>query len=474
MKSQDQSNFFELNLHEGQQRLVSMIKRFSVVLCSRRFGKTTFIEWLVHIIVQRKWEVAVFSKEAKDVVLLFRDITINYAFCIEKVNTTGRVIYFKNGARMDFFSVANKGRTGEGRGRKYHLVIYDEVQKIDNDVLEEHFTSAVLPALTDYKGKVMFFGTPNGKNTYLYSLAKKGATTSGYQHDEDFEGEKLEHNAEWAFIRMPTTANPLLDPAEIQKIKNEMDELTQQQEFESRFVNYGGTIWCYSLKDVGIQKKTFVSGLRTDFTKPLYFSFDFNKEPMTALCMQKQTTTRPQFISDISIVKEFKLGGSGTKASIYDTCQAIREWIFAHTGTKIGKWYEGINQDGTQRVVYNAKCYFAIHITGDASGNTGDGRQRQPETYYQIIKDELGLTDLHFHVPKRNPFHAESFIQVNRYLQMHPHLKIDQHQCPNLRNDMLRITANPDRTIAKKAGEKTQADLLDNLRYILWNFCNEK
>jgi hypothetical protein len=166
----------------------------------------------------------------------------------------------------------------------------------------------------------------------------------------------------------------------------------------------------------------------------------------------------------VHIVKEFKIGSEERgEASIYDTCQAFREWIFAETNKKIGRW--------SDTAIY--PCTIPLLITGDASGDRSDGRQRVSKTYYEIIQEELQLPARFFVVPKANPLHAESYVQTNTIISMCPDFQIYEDKCQGLRMDCLRIKSDNSRRIIKGKGEERQADLLDNLRYLLNTFCQD-
>jgi hypothetical protein len=273
---------------------------------------------------------------------------------------------------------------------------------------------------------------------------------------------------------METTKNPLIDPLEVEDAARDLDRLTFEQEYKSVFVDYSGEAWVYVLKEKSLQQKVFQPSKKINWdTEQLYISFDFNKIPMTAAVMKKTTlpfkdVEASKYRYGVHIVKEFKLGSEERgEASIYDTCQAIREWVYRETGKKIGAWYEG------NEIKHRYPCTVPIIVTGDASGDRSDGRQKQPKTYYEIIQDELQLPRERIKVPAANPLHADSYVQVNTIISKCPDFQIYEDKCPNLRMDTLRIKANNSRQIIKGKGDERQADLLDNLRYLLNTFCKD-
>jgi hypothetical protein len=448
-------------------------------VCGRRFGKTdlmTVVKWpLIAPALFHGKKVGIFVDDFKDFSESWNKIVDRYGLdkeggLILHKDETKKVMRFVGGGVLDVWSIGNEGRKEKGRGRKYHRVIYEETQKIPDRVLKYHWENVARPCLTDYKGDAYFIGTAAGKNNYWYKLCQRGAR-NGFASVNEYGDEDLIPNNEsdsWCTHRMPTSANPYIDPDEIADVRNDLDRLTYEQEYMCVFVDYDGDSWVYVLKDKELQQKVFQLSRPIRWSEQLFLSFDFNKIPMTALVMQKQTLPhseieRTRYKYGIHFVKEFKIGSiEQGEASIYDTCRAIREWVLRETGRKIGKW-------GDKRF----PCSVPFLITGDASGNRSDGRQKVPKTYYQIIQDELQIAPQKIVVPKANPLHAESYVQTNTIISMCPDVKIYDDTCPNLRLDCLRIKSDNNRRIIKGKGEERQADLLDNLRYLFNTFCQD-
>lgn len=169
------------------------------------------------------------------------------------------------------------------------------------------------------------------------------------------------------------------------------------------------------------------------------------------------TFSRPSW--GCNILKAFKTSET-EQSSIYDVCRLIREWVYEITGMKIGIWPE------TPHISF--PCSFIL-ATGDASGDISDGRQKQPMTYYDIICDELGLVrDSQLIIPSVNPYHTDSFVQVNNWIAKNPEFFIDEDGAAELKKDIFLVKANPDRSINKK--DAMRSHLLDCFRYLLWSF----
>ena len=93
--------------------------------------------------------------------------------------------------------------------------------------------------------------------------------------------------------------------------------------------------------------------------------------------------------------------------------------------------------------------------------------------YPIVVPHWLQIAPQKIVVPKANPLHAESYVQTNTIISMCPDFQIYDDKCPGLRLDVLRIKSDNNRRIIKGKGEERQADLLDNLRYLLNTFCKD-
>jgi hypothetical protein len=472
--------------HSGQETILKNHRRFNAIVCARRFGKTELIVSVaLPLISPAVFEgklVGVFVDDFKDFAQSWNKIIETFRLqseggLIVHKDETSKIIRFLNGGVLEVWSIGDEGRKEKGRGRKYHRVIYEETQKIPSHILEYHWKTVARPTLTDFKGEAFFIGTAAGKDNYWYRLCQNGARAGAVENNcyGDIDLPQSENGTDsWITFRMETTKNPLIDPAEVEDAARDLDRLTFEQEYKSVFVDYSGEAWVYVLKEKALQQKVFQPSKPINWDlEEIYISFDFNKIPMTAAAMKKtslplKSIEETKYIYGVHIVKEFKIGSiERGEASIYDTCKLIREWIYSETGKKIGAWYDG------ETIKARYPCTVPILITGDASGDRSDGRQKQPKTYYEIIQDELQLPRERIKVPAANPLHADSYVQVNTIISKCPDFQIYEDKCTNLRMDVLRIKANNSRQIMKGKGEERQADLLDNLRYLLNTFCKD-
>jgi phage terminase large subunit-like protein len=204
-------------MHRGQLELESEMKRFNVVACGRRWGKT---EYQIIRAIKRALNNEYYGWFAPNYKFLdepFRKIIKYCKPAIKRSNGTDRVIEFVTGGQIEFWTLEDENA---GRGRKYHEVGIDEAGLVND--LGTIWREAIRPTLSDYRGQGCFYGTPKGKNWFF----------EAYKLGEDPE------KPDWAAFRRPTLSNPYIPPEEIEDAKNDpmMDDATFQQEYEAQFV----------------------------------------------------------------------------------------------------------------------------------------------------------------------------------------------------------------------------------------------
>ncbi len=118
-------------------------------------------------------------------------------------------IEFFTGGVIDFWSL---DQPDAARGRKYRRVVIDEAGIVRE--LEEAWTQAIRPTLADLKGDAWFLGTPKG-NGFFHRLFARGQS-----------GERG-----WRSWRLPTTANPFIDPQEVEAARRDLPREAFEQEF---------------------------------------------------------------------------------------------------------------------------------------------------------------------------------------------------------------------------------------------------
>ena len=208
--------------HAAQARIIQEARRFNVVNCGRRFGKTRLgIDRAITpdvIPYPEGW----FSPTYKDMLEVWREMDAILKPITRRRNIQERRIENIAGGVIEFWSLDNPDA---GRGRKYKRLIVDEAAQVANLLDIWHMT--LRPTLADYEGDAWFFSTPRGRNGFWKM----------YQYGQD------EALSNWRSWQMPTTSNPYIADAEIEAMRLEMPEARFRQEIMAQFVDETGGVF---------------------------------------------------------------------------------------------------------------------------------------------------------------------------------------------------------------------------------------
>lgn len=198
--------------HRGQQQVLNEAKRFNVLCCGRRWGKSA-------LAVNLLAETALAGYPAGYFTPTYKLLDGTYTECLAalepviKRKNEHQFIELITGGRIEFWSLENELA---GRSRKYKRDIIDEGAFAKD--LWQRWTESIRPTLTDMKGDAWFLSTPKGKNDFfkLYMRGKQG-----------------EEN--WMSWQMSTYTNPYIDPSEIDEAKKDLPEIAFRQEYMAEF-----------------------------------------------------------------------------------------------------------------------------------------------------------------------------------------------------------------------------------------------
>lgn len=194
--------------HVNQSRVLDCAARFIVLMCGRRWGKSVISQTIATREALAGRRVAYTTPTYKLARKFFADYEKAIPTTIAKFNKQDLTIEFITGGLIQFF-------TGEAldnfRGLAFHLVIIDEASFIPG--LNDAWTQAIRPTLTDYKGKAIFLSTPKGKNDfYKFSLKEHSST-------------------DWKTFHFSSYDNPFIDPTEIDAAAGMMPKAVFEQEY---------------------------------------------------------------------------------------------------------------------------------------------------------------------------------------------------------------------------------------------------
>jgi hypothetical protein len=289
--------------HFNQDRVLKEAKRFNLLKCGRRFGKSTLSIYKAAEALVKGESVAYFAPTYKDASEWWSEINWRLQPMISSKDSTLKQIKTITGGKLDVWSFDNPD---SGRGRKYHLVLIDECEKGGN--FEIAWKQSIRPTLTDYKGSAWFFSTPQFGRTFFKELFN-------YQDRLD----------DWKSWKFTTYDNPYIDPAEVDAAKNELDPLTFACEYMAEDVDLSNKPFAYCF-----DKTRHVKTVRYESGHYLYLSFDFNVDPITCVASQ-------YINGEIRFIREFRLSNS----NIYELCDQIRavypDAVYMVTGDASGQ-----------------------------------------------------------------------------------------------------------------------------------------
>lgn len=271
--------------HPKQAQILREARRFNVLKCGRRFGKTCLTEELISNKILEGLPVAYYSPTYKDLFNVWDRIKHLLTPIIIKKDETVKQLKVLGGGTLDMWSMEDPD---SGRGRKYARVIIDEAEKARH--LQQAWQATIRATLADYKGDCWFLSTPRFGSTYFKKLAK-------------MEGE------EWQSWTFTTYDNPFIDPTEIDNAREQLDEATFRCEFLAEDVTLSVNKFIYNFS----REKHVINGLQPIPELPIILSFDFNTEPIT--CMVGQCDG----LSEVRILDEYRLLNS----DCYELCGRI-------------------------------------------------------------------------------------------------------------------------------------------------------
>lgn len=209
-------------LHTSQAQINREAKRFNVLACGRRFGKTTLgVDLLVHPSI-KGYPTAWFAPTYKLLLEVWRECLKVLHPVIVRKDAQQKRIELLGGGLIEFWSL-DSGTVA--RGRKYKRIVIDEAAMAA--YLETQWQEEIRPTLTDYEGDAFFLSTPKGLN-YFRSLFLRGLDPL------------MPDYMSW---QMPTVSNPFIKPSEVESARGDLPEMTYEQEYLARFLENAGAVF---------------------------------------------------------------------------------------------------------------------------------------------------------------------------------------------------------------------------------------
>ena len=208
--------------HAAQRRIRTEARRFNVLACGRRFGKTKFLKRLACETALDGYPVGWFAPTYKILSEAFEEIRKTLLPVLKGSNKSEKTLTLITGGVIEFWTLEDDDA---GRSRKYKRAIIDEAGMCAN--LHNQWPEAIRPTLADYQGDAWFGGTPKGRN-FFYEAFQRGIDPL---------------QPEWAAWQMPTSENPYIKPEEVKAMRAEMPERKYSQEILAQFLDDAGGVF---------------------------------------------------------------------------------------------------------------------------------------------------------------------------------------------------------------------------------------
>ena len=407
--------------HKGQKWILGEAERFNVVVCGRRFGKTTLAEHITYVssLSDKGLSIGWFLPTYKDLSKVWRTVKLVLRDLISEKNEQLKELYFYSGAQIDFWSTENPD---SGRGREYDVAVVDETQK--HKKLKYFWENTLFPTLTKTKGTAWFFGTIDAPDSVFHELFKKA-----------------EREEYWKSFSAPTSLNPFISREELDLAQRTLGDVVYQREYEAKWVRSTSAIMF-----VTTPIKREYQPLRKDGYKIL--SFDNNYNPLVC-----------------------QLIDTNADFTYWNWFQTIKQY-----NTSIGEFLPYLDVE-LHKLGVNLR---SLLITGDPNANNTNVMARGNLSMFEEIKNYFGLANSQFklvnHISHEN--HRTMF---NSVIHKHPNMVINPENVDliydfenvtmkeRLTGGRVKLEINKDRSDKSK-----EADALDCARYAGQAFLYDK
>jgi terminase large subunit-like protein len=200
-----------------QRRVLREARRFNVLCCGRRWGKSTLGLELATRPLLAGQPVGWFAPTYKLLLESWRDVERVLRPVTRRRNEVERRLELITGGVLEFWTLEDENA---GRSRKYARAIVDESGLVKG--LLERWQAAIRPTLADLGGDGWLMGTPKGHGDFE-ALYQRGGELR-----------------EWASWQRPTDDNPVIAPDEIAAMRDELGARLAAQELDAEFIDDAG------------------------------------------------------------------------------------------------------------------------------------------------------------------------------------------------------------------------------------------
>jgi len=309
--------------------------------------------------------VAFFAPTYKMLGDVWREVVRVLAPVTLRVNVQDKRIELITGGVIDFWSLT---KFDSIRGRKYKRVVIDEVAMVPG--FGDAWQFVIRPTLTDFKGDAFFLSTPKGHNFFHQA----------YVWGQD------PYKKEWTSFSMPTTANPFIDPEEVEAAREDMPERTYAQEYLAQFLEDAGGVFR------GVRKVATAKVL-----PPYYGSFVMGVDwaqmhDFTVLTVMDALSKKV-----VDFDRFNQIGWELQRGRLMSMALRWRPWLILAESNSIG----GPNIEALQREGLPVAGFeMGAHNKGPLITNLVLGIEREE---LELLNDEVSIGELEAYESKANP-----------------------------------------------------------------------
>lgn len=223
--------------HEGQRMFLSNRDRIKILFCGRRWGKsyTVALEMVMHILelIAMGWDYgrirlcATNYSQIREPFAYFKRLCSALGLPLKVHSTREERYYYVGPVIVELRPLANrKGLRGAG----VTMLIVDEVSQVKGDV----FHYDLEPSTSDFKGRVLLAGTPDGIN-WVVEYAQSHGIDVPYTNLNDSYTFRSD-DGECFMMRSPSWMNPHLDKSFIESKRSSMDPRAFAQEYAAEIL----------------------------------------------------------------------------------------------------------------------------------------------------------------------------------------------------------------------------------------------
>jgi hypothetical protein len=238
-------------LHEKQARVANDNATNIAVLAGRRAGKTEgCIYWLA-----KDWRshpgkkslyVASTIGSAREIIWdRLHDFDEKFAIGIS-FNESRLEATFPNGYTILVTGCENKKQANRvARGKRFHKVVLDELELLEDALVRYFIRSALKPTLMDYGGKLMLMGTPGQALQGLwYEITGEHALFAANDNEEEPDAKVLKLRTRWSIHHFNALDNPYIEYAggAAQYFKEQLEENAWTEDDPDFVTEYRG-LW---------------------------------------------------------------------------------------------------------------------------------------------------------------------------------------------------------------------------------------